>query len=329
MPDIYEQAQAFRAALLRRDDAALAAITEVYGQAYSRLLRQISALANAIEERRRQGLDVSPAWLRKLDRYQALLRDIDVEFRRFSAQAGALVTARRRVEIERGIRDATNLIQTGAGQVSVQFDRLAPPAVENITAAFASDSPLTALFNEIAPLASTEAQKTLTNAVVQGWNPRKTAVEMRRALGIPLNRAMLISRTETIRAYREATRATYEANDDVVTGWIWTSSRSLRTCLNCLSRDGTFYPLTKPLPGHPACRCSVRPAIKGIPDTTPPASEWFASLSPDQQRLMMGKRAHELYSSGDISLEDFRGVRRSAKWGESTYQRSLREILGE
>lgn len=73
----------------------------------------------------------------------------------------------------------------------------------------------------------------------------------------------------------------------------------------------------------------MRPAIKGIPDTEPPASEWFASLPPDQQRLMMGNRAHELYKDGAILLKDFEGEKRSAKWGASTYQRSLREILAE
>ena len=73
----------------------------------------------------------------------------------------------------------------------------------------------------------------------------------------------------------------------------------------------------------------MRPAIKGVSDTTPPASEWFEKLSPEQQRVMMGNRAHDLYVSGDIILRDFEGVKRSAKWGESTYQRSLREILGE
>lgn len=329
MPDIYEQALAFRAALLARDKAAMAQITQAYGIAYARLLRQLAAITNQIEEARRAGQEPSPAWLKRQERYNQLLRDIDVQFRAFGQTAFQRVQARVLLEGERAIRDAQSLIRTGTTQVSVQFDRLAPAAVEAIVGQVQEGTALASLFDEIAPLARGKAEEALVNAVVQGWNPRKTAVEFRRALGIPLNRALLISRTETIRAYREATRATYEANSDVVTGWRWTASKSIRTCLNCLSRDGRIYPLEKPLPQHPNCRCTLVPVIIGIPDDAQTGAEWFATLSPEQQRLMMGNRAHELYKDGSIVLKDFEGEKTSRKWGVSTYERSLREILAE
>ena len=334
MPDLYQQAQAFRAALLRRDNAALAAITEAYGQAYSRLLRQLADLLNQIAARRAQGLPDNPAWLAKSARYNQLLRDIDKEFQRFGLNTGQLVRARQADEFQRGVRDAATLTQTGiqnAPRLSVQFDKLAPAAVEQMIGALQDSTPLVKLFDEIAPLAVTQAKDTLTNAVVQGWSPRKAAAELRRALGIPLNRALTIARTETIRAYREAAREQYQANDDIIKGWRWIASKSLRTCLNCLSRDGRIYPLEKPLPQHPNCRCTLSPVLIGADDAAnyQTGTEWFNALPDDQQRQMMSGKAFELYKAGDITLQDFEGEKKSRKWGVSTYERNVKEILAD
>lgn len=52
-------------------------------------------------------------------------------------------------------------------------------------------------------------------------------------------RALRISRTEMLRAYREATRRNYQANGDIVPGWRWLCAKQPRTCAARLAMDGT------------------------------------------------------------------------------------------
>ncbi len=62
---------------------------------------------------------------------------------------------------------------------------------------------------------------------------------IRGRLGGNLVRALRISRTEMLRAYREATRRNYQANGDIVAGWRWLCAKQARTCAACLAMDGT------------------------------------------------------------------------------------------
>jgi SPP1 gp7 family putative phage head morphogenesis protein len=177
----------------------------------------------------------------------------------------------------------------------------------------------------------------LTAGVALGTNPRVVAVEVRRALGTSAVRALTISRTSILGAYRTASLETYRANSDIVTGWIWTAAKQSRTCLACIARDGSEWPLDTFMPAHVNCRCTLRPRVKswkelgfeGIPERPQPetGAAWFARQPEDVQRVMMGPTAFDLFKQGRVKLDDFVGTKRNATWEASTYQRSLKEIL--
>jgi len=58
----------------------------------------------------------------------------------------------------------------------------------------------------------------LIAGVGTGQNPRIIARQIRQALRGNLVRALRISRTETLRSYREASHRSYQANDDIMEG---------------------------------------------------------------------------------------------------------------
>jgi hypothetical protein len=103
----------------------------------------------------------------------------------------------------------------------------------------------------------------------------------------------------------------------------------VHNCLNCLARDGEIYAVRKPFPSHPACRCSAIPIIEGRQPRAESAAEWFRRLPDETKRTMMSGVAFDLYKQGKIKLADFKGEKKSRKWGAVTYQRSVKEILGE
>ena len=330
MPDIYEQSAIFRAALLARDAAAVKALVAEHQAIYARLIRMLAALNNQIAERQRQGQEVSPAWLFRQERYQQLLRDLDREFQRYGAKSADIIEGRRLTEAARGARDAATLVETGIVEngVSASFNRLPSGAIESLVGNLRADTPLSKLFDSFGPDASNAARALIRDGVALGYNPNKVARQMKDALNVPLWRAQRIARTEALRAYRQSTQATYEENSDIVQMWEWVASSSRRTCAACLALDGKLFPLRKPLPGHPNCRCTSVPRFKEIPARPrQTGAEWFDAQTEAIQREIIGIRGAEMYRSGQIKLDDFIGTKQSKDWGEMRYQRSLKQIL--
>jgi SPP1 gp7 family putative phage head morphogenesis protein len=109
--------------------------------------------------------------------------------------------------------------------------------------------------------------------------------------------------------------------------WQWIASKSSRTCLACLALDGQIFPITKPFPQHPNCRCTF---LLFPPDYTPPAYQtgaaWFDEQPDEVKATMMPKDALAAYQRGEVTLQDFVGVKKSKAWGEMRYQKSWREI---
>jgi SPP1 gp7 family putative phage head morphogenesis protein len=165
----------------------------------------------------------------------------------------------------------------------------------------------------------------LVSGVATGETVRVIASRVRLRLGGELTRSLTISRTEVLRAYRAAALDSYRASG-VVTGYRWLATKDIRTCLVCLALDGQVFPLTRPVPAHINCRCSVTPVLDGQEPPTESAAEWFAKLSEGAQRDML-KGGYEAYRAGKIALLDFVGFKTSAAWGTTPYQRPLKEIL--
>lgn len=162
---------------------------------------------------------------------------------------------------------------------------------------------------------------------------------IRRQFGTGLVRALLVSRTETLRAYREAAHRNYEANADVVEGWIWHATLTTRTCAACWAMHGSFHRLDERLDDHPNGRCAPVPAVKpwkalgyDIPDNRPVIESGeaaFARLTAQEQERVLGKAAYAAFADGAVSLADFAGRRHSDDWGTTLARRSLREMVGD
>jgi hypothetical protein len=67
------------------------------------------------------------------------------------------------------------------------------------------------------------------------------------------------------------------------------------------------------------------------PGYTPPARElgaqWFEKQPDEVKQAMMSKVAFEAYQKGEVTLQDFVGIKRSRVWGETRYERSFKDAL--
>lgn len=331
MAEIYDKAVEFRDALLKRERRAASILVRSYGQSWNKIQKLLARVTAQIDDAQRRGLPISPAWLFQQERYQQLILQIEREITKFTHVLDAQIQKEQSAAIRAAARNTAELAAAAQtpGTVTAGFTKLSPAAIESITAFVQEQTPLGRLLAELPRGAGKAVADALTEAVALGYNPVKTARIIRREMGMTLTRALTIARTETLRAYREATHRSYQANDDIVQGWIWVASMSRRTCCSCLALHGQWFPMTERQSSHPRCRCASIPALKGDANPITESGEtWLKRQPEDIQRTVIGTKAgFERFKQGELTLQDFVGLQRSPQWGDSYVQLSVKRAL--
>lgn len=331
--EIHRIVERHRRELLRLERGAASEMVRVYGGIWQRLQRELNSLLEEYNAALEANGEISPSWVYEHDRLHNLQRQVEAELRRFADYAEARIVANERAAVQAASRHFQEILTTTArgqrGIVGV-WDRLPVPAIEDLVGFTANGSPLRALLDELGPAASEAVRSGLVEGLALGQNPREIARRIRGELGGDLVRALRISRTETLRSYREATRRNYQANSDIIAGWRWLAAKQGRTCAMCLAMDGSFHTLDEHLDDHPNGRCAMVPVLKGE-ENAPPAwetgSAWLDKQPADVQRQVLGNAGYEAYKAGAVTLQDFVGQRHSKAWGTMRYARSLEAAL--
>ena len=238
--------------------------------------------------------------------------------------AGIVSGAARRL-VELSMRDAAALI--GAQLPSLwPLARPAKPELDAIVQR--ATTQITSRMWVLSDEATEAMRRRLVQGVAAGRNPRDTArlmvADVQDAFDGGLARAQVISRTETIDAYRTGAKAHHEANSDVLQGWVWLANLSARTCPSCVAMHGTEHDLDEPGPlDHPQGRCSRMPLVKPelVPNAPKPViesgPEWLARQPEGVQRSVLGPRRFEAWQDGNYPASRWAVRRESEAWRPS------------
>ncbi len=337
---LYREAQRFRRALLRRESEAASEMVRYYGEIWRALNQKIQALIMAYYS------DPNPSqnWLFRYDRLAALRAQVEEQIRAFSRYTEERIKAEQLYLIDQAQRHSDRLIRLGLSGAPdgfrVDFNRLAVDAITDLVGMLQSGSPLRVLLDELPVSAGQAVADGLIRGVALGLNPRAVAREIRQALGGNLVRALRIARTEQLRAYREATRRSYQANERVIKGWIWVSARNERTCAACWAKHGSKHSLDEAMDEHPNGRCSQIPWLKtweelgfsGIAEGSEPiesGAALFARMPAEKQIKVLGPTKWAAWKDGRFEFHDLIGRKFHPAWGWTHHERSLKELLGE
>lgn len=191
---------------------------------------------------------------------------------------------------------------------------------------------------------------TILNGIANGWNPIKTASEMRKiAENMPRYAADNLMRTLQLTSYREASAAMELVNGQYIRGKIRTATLDDRTCLSCISLHGTPLKVGERVDDHYRGRCSEFYQVVGGPDypetmqadSTPgnrnfvpfqTGEEWFNSLSPERQaaqRSFISNPAKLNAFNNGVPLSDFVGDHVDPVFGDQKIELSLLKAIGE
>jgi hypothetical protein len=200
---------------------------------------------------------------------------------------------------------------------------------------------VTALTRPLSGQATEAMRRSLIHGIAVGDNPTVAARDMvRRVEGAftgGLTRALTISRTEQLDAYRETSRYAHSANRDVLSGWLWSCACDRRSCPGCWGMHGTTHPLEEPGPlGHQNCRCARLPKTKswrelGIDleepaDLLVDARARFDALPEADQVAIMGPARLAMLRSGQVGWSDLATRRDNPGWRPSYVPTPVRDL---
>lgn len=340
---LYEQAAGFAQALETSQGAAVDQMLAAWTDSYWGVRGELDQFLAKVAAAKAAGTPPSPAWAFQQQRLKNLLDETKRQIARYAADATLVTTKAQSAAIAAALKHSESLakaaITQGLPGYTVDLARVNPKVLE-AGVGFLSDGSV--LRNHLALTLPTQAATKVQEALIHGLATGKSQDWMVRAatqaLGLSHTRATTIMRTESLRAYRHASRATYLANQDVLGTWVWNAHLDARTCVACALMDGTEHPLDATLDGHPRCRCAMVPRTKswedlgvtGVADTRPPVRSgkaWLEAQPAHVQRAMMGRAKFDAWTSGAISLDDMVARTYSPQWGTMRTERSLKAIL--
>lgn len=322
MPSIFTTISDYQARLDAREAAALTHLVEMWERIEADIVADLERLITSLEER---GEGITESALLRMERYRRLLVQLDDLYAEL-AQEGL-------VEIRRAMVDAAGLgeimaqaVLAGITGQAQPFARLPIEALAQITALAQPGGPLNQILENAYPMAADALTKQLVSNIGRGKNPRAIlAFARKQGLVAGLDHILLVSRDQSVRAFRQASVLSYRNDPDVI-AYKRMAARQTRTCPMCLALDGTLYPTDEFMPVHPQDRCTVVPVVRGFPPTTwKSGSSWFAEQRPDVQRQMLGPERYRLYKSG-TPLTDFIQVSNHETWGPSLKLRPLAQM---
>lgn len=345
LPKIYAVARKLRKDLDGKNADASERMYEAWREVVRDLKPRIDAITARIEEARDNGETVNPAWLYQQERYRQLIKEARTQFEDYARTVYNETRGLQQEAADRAIDQAYDLVRGAFG--SAYEDRTNRPTVlirpgvaemQSLVGFLGDGSPLNELLATFGTQASSAISRALLVGITTGQGTREIARAISRATNIPRIRAETIARTELHRTFREATRRTFEANKDVVTGWIWHAAQQRRTCAACWALHGTFHPVTEQLNGHVRCRCAMLPqtktweelGIKGVEDeriTVPLGSDLFDKLTAADQRYILGPSKYALFAADKITLPDLATLKKDARWGNSWQESTIAQAL--
>jgi SPP1 gp7 family putative phage head morphogenesis protein len=362
---------AFQRSILRNERRAASEMVRVYVEGWKRVRSQLDRLQGEYDRTIALGEKPSLGWIYQNSRLADMQELIGNELSKFSNYAVGRITEEQRRVIEMSLEFSRDemILRLGPEYDVSDIRRIRSLPIDEVIVMVGSNqqgSPLKALFDSISIEGSQRASDALVEGMMLGYNPRKIAPMIRDALGVQLNRALTISRTETMRAQRIATEQNYNANSDIVKGWRWVAEVT-GACPSCLAMHGREFPLTEKMSTHPNCRCAQSPItmsweeigaqygidFSGIDNVGPSFDElakkynmsekqiaryqtnkmtgeqFFKTLSAEEQRNILGPAKWMAWNDGLFEFDQLSRKTYSVIWGEGRRVASLKDLLGE
>lgn len=341
MPTVLDTANRFRTELSKRETTATNQLINAYRLVTRSLQDKLTVLMSRIEVLEEQG-NLTPETVRKQSVWSSLLNQLEDELKKYGSfvDTNATIAAQQAIDLAAKhsqlltqvyFQNNPNLTQA----FNATWDRLPSEAIEQLLGFLQPDSQLR--INLLATLgvsATQNFQDKLLEGIALGYNPKKINALINQTLGEPLTWSLNTIRTTQLYSYREATRANYINNSEIVGGWKWYATLDGRVCLSCVNQHGKTFAVDQRLNDHHQGRCTQIPIVRdakkfGLEDLNIELGEqWFNSLPKAEQVQRMGIARHLAYTQGKFRFDELSEVYLNDTFGAMLKEASLKTLLG-
>ena len=279
--------------------------------------REINSLVNEMLRRQAEGEVITQQMIWKSERYQILKSQMQAEIRKYNKDFAAEIIANTQARAALIGIDAAQgaLTSSYPSPISAAFNKINLSAVESMIGFAGDGSPLRLLLAKDYPVAVDGLLNALITGLSSGQSSLQIAKAMNNGMGMGMDRAMLIARTETQRAYRMGSVEQYRQSG-VVTGFMRLVQKS-GACFACLMLDGEEFDVASELDDHPRGRCTAIPIVRGVPPPTwDKGPDWFLNQDEARQRAILGNTRFEMWKNG-TPLQSFGHKIHNPIWGAS------------
>lgn len=339
---IHRAIDKFHGNLLTGETAARREVAQAYAATKRTALQRIDKLESMIIE---AGDKASPSWAFQQRRLRALMDAMTTDQAQSAAVAAERLKKAQLTFAEMAAPAQQRLVMDTApkrilAQASFVQPSMAP--VKSMVGYLADGTPVHDVLVKHAGEYAADMRSTLQTGLAVGDPGRRIGAALRDITDGSAWSMMRIVRTESMRAYREATTNWYDANSDVVQGWMWLTAEDERTCPFCLMMSGTKHLAAERMESHPCCRCSQLPVTVGFAEITglapkvetsagmvklPTGDDWLRDQPEHTQNLVMGIGAAQAWRDGDITLDDLYRRTHDPDWGTVYRRVPLKELL--
>lgn len=338
-------ARSFSNSLERGNQAAAQDMLAAWSDAYWGVRTDLDDLIAYVAQARADGQPISPSWLSRERRLRVVLAQALTELERYAAMGAQATEEAQERALEAAQDHAPALVRQAVTEsltgLSVDLAVINPDLIQAAVGFLQDGTPLAQhMTRTVARDAAAGLRDVLVEGLSKGWGQPKLVKAFTDRFAVAHCRAVTIMRTESLRVYRETSRATYAANSDVLGSWTWQCALDRRSCPACVMMHGTRHPLDEALDGHPRCRCAMIPNTKtwaelGLDPSLDslggaPAMEsgvdWFLRQSAAYQRASLGPLKYDAWRAGEFDLPDVVARKHDPDWGTMRLERSLKSI---
>lgn len=316
----------FRTAALAQDAQALDDLARGWAVVERAISGDAEALALQIDQARRDGKPIPISYLTRTERYNAMLANLQDSVSSYiNGPSDRIISGTQSSLATLGAQQARGAIQA-YGVKPGSFTKITSTIIESVITATRSGSPLAVLLSEAYPTAASAITDIFTAQITKGTNPRQVARQViNQGLAQGLNRVLLVSRDQGVRAWRNTAQAQYQRSG-VVDSYRRVAARGPRTCPACLALDGKIYLTNELMPLHPQCRCALIPNVRGFPPIgMQSGAAWLAQQPAETQKEILGPGRYELYKNG-VPLEAMAATDNHPTWGPTVRVATVEEL---
>ena len=264
-------------------------------------------------------------------RYKKLIAQTQQELEAFQGYLSVELQAVSEQSIALATKHAEQLILQSskeAGLVVSLSDTIPTGAVKTLLGFLDPDGPLYKRLLYFGAENAANISAALLEGVGLGYGADKLArYVINQGFGGGLTDALRMVRTSQVYAYREASRANYIANQNIVRGWIWYSALIPgRTCMSCVNQHGSEHGLDERLNDHHAGLCTPIPLVGDNP-VKERGAEWFDKQPEATQKQMMGQGKYTAWSEGKISIDQLSRTVDNDVYGKMQTETPLKDLI--